>query len=136
MVYNFIKKVNNIKTNRIKQPVIIDNKSVTDNKLIARKSNSFYTKEHKLSNYSRKNQKTTKTEMNRSKQINNTNTKERLFSDNFAIEEAIDKTKPKKQARPDKIFPEFIKHLGPLMKKKLLEFYNNVWEGNYSVPAD
>jgi hypothetical protein len=77
--------------------------------------------------------------MNRSKQINNTNTKEKLFSDNFTteeLEEAINKTKPKKQAGPDKIFPEFIKHLGPLMKKKLLEFYNNVWEGNYSIPTD
>jgi hypothetical protein len=138
-VYNFIKKINNYKTNRIKQPIIIDNKSVTDKKMIAGKFNSFYAKEHKLNNYSRKNQKTTKREMNRSKQINKTNTKERLFSENVTIEEleeAMNKTKTKKQAGPDKIVPEFIKHLGPLMKKKLLEFYNNVWEGNYSIPAD
>jgi hypothetical protein len=106
--------------------------------MIARKFNSFYTKEHKLNNYSRKNQRTIKREMNNSKQINNTNTKEKLFSDNFRTEldEAINKTKPKKQAGPDQIFLEFIKHLGPLMKKTLLEFYNTVWEGNYSIPAN
>jgi hypothetical protein len=63
--------------------------------MIARKFNSFYAKEHKcigyhcrhnrmhnvkdykINNYSRKNEKITKREMNRSKQINNTNTKER-----------------------------------------------------------
>jgi hypothetical protein len=85
-----------------------------------------------------KQKKTTKREMKRSKQSNKTNTKERLFSENFAIEleEATNKTKTKKQAGPDKIVPEFIKHLGPLMKKKLLEFYANVWEGNYNTPAD
>jgi hypothetical protein len=54
MVYNFIKIINNYKTNRITQPIIIDNKSVTDNEMIARKLNSFYAKEHKLNNYSRK----------------------------------------------------------------------------------
>jgi hypothetical protein len=80
-----------------------------------------------------------KREINRSKQINKTNTKEILFSENFTIkelEEAINKTKPKKQAGPDKIFLESVEHLGPLMKKKLLEFYNIVWEGNYSIPAN
>jgi hypothetical protein len=56
-VYNFIKKINNNKTNRSKQPIIIDNKSVTDKKIIARKFNSFYAKERKLNNYSRKNKK-------------------------------------------------------------------------------
>jgi hypothetical protein len=50
--------------------------------------------------------------------------------------ETINKPKPNKQAAPDKIFPEFIKHLGSLMKKKLLQFYHNIWEGNYSITAD
>jgi hypothetical protein len=42
--------------------------------------------------------------MNRSKQINNTNRKERLFSDNFTIEleEAINKTKPKNRLNQTK----------------------------------
>jgi hypothetical protein len=57
-----------------------------------------------------KNQKTPKRKITGSTEINNTNTKERLFSDSFTIEEleeAINKTKPKKQAGSDKILPEF-----------------------------
>jgi hypothetical protein len=66
--------------------------------MIAGKFNSLYAKEHKLNNYSRKNKtkkKKKKIEMNRSKQINKTNTKDKLFSENFTIEEledAINKT--------------------------------------------
>jgi ribosome-binding protein aMBF1 (putative translation factor) len=71
-------------------------------------STLFYAKEHKLNNYSRKDQKTTKRKMNRSKQISNTNTKETLFSDSFIIEEleeAINKAKPQKTGWSRKKIP-------------------------------
>ena len=52
------------------------------------------------------------------------------------LKEAVKKTKAKKQPGPDAIFPEIAKRLGPLMKKKLFDFYNNVWQRKYSIPAE
>ena len=67
------------------------------------------------------------------------NSKNEIFTATFTIEEleeAIMKIKAKKQPGPDGIFPEFIRNLGPVAKEKLLEFYNNVWEGKFSIPSD
>ena len=67
------------------------------------------------------------------------NSKNEIFTATFTIEEleeSIMKTKAKKQPGPDGIFPEFIRNLEPVAKEKLLEFYNNVWEGKFSVPSD
>jgi hypothetical protein len=52
MVYNSLGKLTT--KQRIKQPIIINNKSVTANKLIARKFNSSYANEHKLKTIQKK----------------------------------------------------------------------------------
>mgnify|MGYP000415626391 CR=1 FL=1 len=46
------------------------------------------------------------------------------------------KTKLKKKAGPDKIFPEFLRNLGLSAKRSVLELYNNIWNGKYSIPSE
>jgi len=52
------------------------------------------------------------------------------------LKEAIKNNGNKKQPGPDKIFPEFIKNLGPKAIDILLLIYNKFWTSKMSLPAD
>ena len=52
------------------------------------------------------------------------------------LKEAIKDISDKKQPEPDKVFPEFIKNLGPEAIDTLLIIYNKFQTSNVSLPAD
>jgi len=54
----------------------------------------------------------------------------------WKLKEAIKNISNKKQPGPDKIFPQFIKNLGPKVINTLLVIYNKYWTSKMSLPAD
>jgi len=54
----------------------------------------------------------------------------------YKLRQAIKNISNKKQPRSDKIFPEFIKNLGPKPIDTLLLICNKYWTSKMSLPAD
>ena len=110
---------------------------VTDDLKIASIFNTNFTS-NKIPRQYRKEQKLMKMELRRQKQNKHPHliSTERIFYEPFnqsELNSAINKMNSNKAPGPDKIFPEFIKHLGTKAKAVLLNFYNYVWKT--SVPA-
>ena len=121
-----------------KQPMRHENKIITDDLKIASLFNTKYTS-LKIPKTYKKEQKLMKKEIKKNKRSKQfySNSIERIFYHPFTqseLDTAIQKTKNNTAPGPDKIHPEFIKHLGPKARNALLKFYNSIW--NTSIPAN
>ena len=118
------------------QPMMINGKEVIDKRKIASKFNSHFLSSPSSRTKPTRKQKASKKLENIAEGDKFLNT---LFTKEFSneeLQEAIKNTKSNKQPGADKIFPEFIKNLGPKAKMTLLNIYNTFWTEKMNLPTD
>ncbi|KAI5720833.1 hypothetical protein M8J77_012264 [Diaphorina citri] len=136
--YSFISSIKKGQTS-VNKPFSHNGRSISDSKKIASIFNTFYTSKYNIPKQYKKLERKIKKVIKQAK--NQQNPFPGSVSDSFTkiftlaeLNQAISKLKSKSTPGPDKIHPEFLKHMGNTTKLKVLSFFNLVWKK--TVPAE
>ena len=131
-IYKFLNKIPLSKNTT--EPLKYNNKNLTTDREIA-ESLKFYAQSQRIPQvYKKEDKAIQKTNREATK---SQDTQNGIFNQDFTKTEldlAIEQLQNKKSPGPDKIHPEFIKHLGRQGKEIILKLYNMCW--NTTVPSD
>ncbi|KAI5725988.1 hypothetical protein M8J77_022473 [Diaphorina citri] len=134
--YNFISSIRNKPKN--KNPIVHKGHQITDDKKIATAFNVGYTTKYQIPKKFKKMERKIRRKIRSGKhQPSFLHSETEVFSKKFTrteLNQSINKLKTKSSPGSDKIYTEFLKHLGPKARSTLLEFINTVWQK--SVPAE
>ena len=133
-VHKYIKQINNNNVNQQQQqPLIVNNKEIYDDSIIADKFVTHYKNASVLHKENKKLNKHLKI-----KNQKNTTSTQNMFNEPFTLAEmkqALRILKNGKSPGPDNIHTEFLKNLGNSAQQTLLTIFNKIWTTKNGIPT-